>query len=267
MTMPRVTCIDGRLLTHMQNCFLSRHVHLCVTEDHVVLLDLRQDRYLALGDAESRALAARIPGWPIPGDSTARALAGSADGPKSDSLLRTLIAKRILTSDPELGRVPSSIEVARPAQVLVETVLAHTLLEDGVTVRPAAGIRELAKLVASCVVAASSLRWNSIEATVQRVRARRERYSGRSASLDLERARELVRAFVWLRPFVYSARDECLLDSLTLVEFLAWHDIFPLWIFGVRTGPFAAHCWIQYEDVVFNDSAEHARGYVPIMAV
>ena len=32
---------------------------------------------------------------------------------------------------------------------------------------------------------------------------------------------------------------------------------FPRWVFGVRARPFVAHCWVQYEDMVFNDTVEH----------
>ena len=36
--------------------YLSRHVHLCLTGDHVVFLDLRRDKYQAIGRAERCAL-------------------------------------------------------------------------------------------------------------------------------------------------------------------------------------------------------------------
>ena len=60
---------------------------------------------------------------------------------------------------------------------------------------------------------------------------------------------------------------KCLHDSLALLEFLARHGIFPDWVFGVRARPFVAHCWVQYEDMVFNDTVEHVTGYIPIMVV
>jgi len=31
--------------------------------------------------------------------------------------------------------------------------------------------------------------------------------------------------------------------------------------------PFAAHCWVQYGDIVFNDRVEEVGGYTPIMVV
>jgi hypothetical protein len=36
-------------------------------------------------------------------------------------------------------------------------------------------------------------------------------------------------------------------------------------VFGVQARPFAAHCWVQKGEVVFNDTVEHVSGYTPIM--
>jgi hypothetical protein len=38
-------------------------------------------------------------------------------------------------------------------------------------------------------------------------------------------------------------------------------------MFGVMTRPFKAHCWVQIEDVVLNDSLDHVRLFTPIKAV
>lgn len=37
------------------------------------------------------------------------------------------------------------------------------------------------------------------------------------------------------------------------------------WVFGVRTWPFAAHCWLQVEDLALDDEAERLAAYWPIM--
>jgi hypothetical protein len=70
-----------------------------------------------------------------------------------------------------------------------------------------------------------------------------------------------------MRAFLFSTRDECLHDSLAVLEFLARHQLFPSWVFGVRARPFAAHCWVQHDGFVCNDTVEHVSGYVPIMVV
>jgi hypothetical protein len=37
------------------------------------------------------------------------------------------------------------------------------------------------------------------------------------------------------------------------------------WVFGVRTWPFRAHCWLQAGDVALDDEAERLAAYAPIM--
>ena len=40
----------------MSQYLLAPHVYLCVTDDHVVLLDLKRDKYVGVGRAQMRAL-------------------------------------------------------------------------------------------------------------------------------------------------------------------------------------------------------------------
>jgi hypothetical protein len=43
--------------------------------------------------------------------------------------------------------------------------------------------------------------------------------------------------------------------------------VFPRWVFGVQSRPFAAHCWLQLGGVVLNDTVDHVKRYTPIMVV
>jgi len=112
-----------------------------------------------------------------------------------------------------------------------------------------------------------ALRTWPFERVIQRVKRRKELEGPSASPLDAERARKLVEAFARYRVFLFSSKDECLYDSLALLEFLARYGIYPDWVFGVQTRPFAAHCWVQHGDIVFNDTVEHVSGYTPIMVV
>jgi hypothetical protein len=116
------------------------------------------------------------------------------------------------------------------------------------------------------VLAKFVLRFWHFERVVRRVAERKARRASH-ARLDPERARQLVDAFDRMRVFLFSAREECLHDSLAVVEFLAQYGIFPTWVFGVRARPFVAHCWVQDAGLVFNDTVENVTTYVPIMLV
>jgi len=60
---------------------------------------------------------------------------------------------------------------------------------------------------------------------------------------------------------------KCLLRSFLLLAQLrrAGHDA--LWVFGVATWPFAAHCWLQRGDVVLDDTCERVSRYRPILVI
>lgn len=53
----------------------------------------------------------------------------------------------------------------------------------------------------------------------------------------------------------------CLVQSMMLIRFLAFLQIQAEWVFGVRTHPFEAHCWVERELLILNDSTDHARWF------
>ncbi|BBC73232.1 conserved hypothetical protein [Altererythrobacter sp. B11] len=61
--------------------------------------------------------------------------------------------------------------------------------------------------------------------------------------------------------------DRCLVRSLAMFATLNRRGINSKLVIGVRTNPFAAHCWIQRGSVVLNDVVEHVRNFTPIMVL
>lgn len=60
---------------------------------------------------------------------------------------------------------------------------------------------------------------------------------------------------------------ECLQRAFQIRRVLARRGIHSDWIFGVRTWPFAAHCWLQIGDLVIADTLDRVDRYTPIMVV
>jgi len=58
----------------------------------------------------------------------------------------------------------------------------------------------------------------------------------------------------------------CLYRAYTLRRFLRAGGLEAAWVFGVRTWPFSAHCWLQAGDVVLDDDLDRVGLYVPILA-
>jgi len=233
---------------------LATHVFVCRDEDYIVVLDLKQDRYFALDAAKTAVLSTVIPGWPV----TVQQVTDAAVGGAADEALRQLLLRGWLLEESAGGREATPVRMPKP-----ETQLTGV----GDHRAQKVGLRNLFAFVAASIFAKAALRFWPFDRVVQRVAQRKARYSDAEEPLDLERARRLIEAFERMRVFLFSSRDECLHDSLAVLEFLARHRIFPSWVFGVRARPFAAHCWVQDADVVFNDTAEHVSTYVPIMAI
>jgi hypothetical protein len=144
---------------------------------------------------------------------------------------------------------------------------ALALVEDDLESQPEVTSTHVLRFLRASAVVALSLRLRSIEDVIAAVSARKAAVRTKAAALDLDAARRAVAAFIRLRPLLFGAQDACLFDSLALVRFLSYYEIFPTCVLGVQTGPFGAHCWVQHDAVVFNDAPEYVRRFTPILAV
>jgi hypothetical protein len=237
--------------------FLSPDVHVCVTDDCLVILSLRGDRYIGLKPAKSNRLADYVKAWPRiePSDAEPPCEVDSARTRSPDALLSKMVAAGLLTTDPALGHDAAPASLDRPESVLVEWDVEEN---------PRIHFTDRVLLVIACAKAAYLLRSQSLHSIVRRVSARRQR---RGTDINLERVRRLTASFMHLRPLFFTARRKCLLDSLALLEFLALNREFPTGVIGVQTGPFVAHCWVQIGSAVCNDIPEHVRRYTPILTM
>ena len=87
--------------------------------------------------------------------------------------------------------------------------------------------------------------------------------SGPSNIGDLRR-RALV--FDQITPWI-PFQGDCLFRSFMLLRQLHRAGFSPRWVFGVRTWPFYAHCWLQMDDLALTDYAETLCVLTPIFAV
>jgi hypothetical protein len=233
---------------------LSPHVHLCVAGKQVVLLDLERDKYLSL--RYTHPIGRLVRGWPVPLSETGAAAAPAAGPDAETSLLSKMVAQGLLVKDAAQGKEAVPVVIDAPKWATVEYDL---------NTRPHTTPTHLWRVFRAYVAAKWSLKRRPIKEVVQAVRDRKSRAS--ATALDVTEVRSLVTAFVHLRPLFFTAKDACLFDSLTLLNFLASYGLFPEWVFGVKTDPFYAHCWVQQGDFVFNDVPDYVRGFSPILVV
>lgn len=83
----------------------------------------------------------------------------------------------------------------------------------------------------------------------------------------IDRVARLTEEFHAITPFFVSTHDACLFRSLLLFRYLTAFNVCPDLVIGVRTSPFSAHCWIQYDGLLLNESYDRASEFKPIMVL
>jgi hypothetical protein len=235
----------------MTSYFLARDVHLCVQGEGVFFLDVASGKYFGLGAREAAALATEVCGWPLSADRT--------DTSASSPALQLLVERGLLTRDPALGK---------PATPLMRAKPSSSVLDIASESRARMRWRHVWYFLVSYVYAIAALRWIPLRKILERTSRRKAQGTTRtSASLDLEDIRGLMQVCARLRPFVYGRDHTCMLHCLIMTEFFARFGVFPDWVFGVRSSPFRAHCWLEYGGKILTDPRGRVDRMTPIMAV
>ncbi|MDG0861523.1 lasso peptide biosynthesis B2 protein [Pelomonas aquatica] len=230
---------------------LADHVRACHVDGQVILLDLHHDRYIGVAGPQASAAAHWVADWPTAGLQPCEAPASSA----VESWVSKLHEAGLLVKTPPTLRQPDPLEDA------LETLATSDLQQSR-------GVqwRRMAAICCATFVASRWLKRRSLAGIAEALRGLRH---GRESMGD-EPTEALRCASSWylrMRPFAISSQDQCLHDSLTLLHFLATERIYPRWVIGVRTRPFAAHSWVQAQHLVLNDLHENVRAYTPILVV
>lgn len=244
---------------YMSKFWLADHVHLCLCGGQLIVLDLQYNKYNRIDGADASPMAKVVHGWPV-----IDAARVSEPVAMDDEPLRELLERRCLTTDRKRGKKALPFSFQLPSQMLL---FDSAVPESQWKTRSPIRTRYVTAFAAAVISSWIQLHCLSTASTVSAVARRKARQAPVGAEFDLHTAREFVWISQQLRPFFYTARDACMFDSLVLVNFLARFGLFPNWVFGVQDTPFRAHCWVQAERAVFNDTTLHVAEFTPIMAV
>lgn len=217
---------------------LPPHLSFCVIGQHTVFLDTRRDRYFMLPAIE----AIRF-----------RDMVGVSDIAMED--IRHFQAIGLLSADDALG-FP-----LRPAALDVPT----ESLIDHVDLRAYAVGPALIEVSVRLLAVRQALRRGRLDAQLSKLRALKEASSGCETTSTPERRRQVGR-FLAARRIAPTAPN-CLLDSLALALFLARRAIASTVVIGVKLDPFAAHCWLQDDAMILNDTSDNASAFTPILVI
>lgn len=210
----------------MQSYKLKGHVRACVEGETLVFLDLRADRYCSVP-------LARAP----------KIIGIDADG--CGGALAKLIERDLVEPAPE-DEGPS-IERARAPTVAL-------LADEGVNV----GFADGARVLAACAATSRVLATRRLDLALSRLATEKTKAPARSV-----RPERLAAVFEAVRPWYPRARV-CLFDALALMRFMVWAGAKPGLVIGVRTRPFAAHCWLEIDGKLACDASDHCPSFQPI---
>lgn len=238
---------------------LTKTAFVCLTNDTLVFLDLHNDKYSCLEKRHTKPVADLL-GLPLPPlDSMAPENFADEEGEEIADVVQGMIDSEIITKNPKLGKQAEFIEQHSELKELLGYEIGKT---------PRIHAVHLLNFFRALIVTKSMLRFASMERIVTRVKRRKGRYYAKGgAEPDAEYINELVEIYKILKPLFVTVKDECLFNSLFLIEFLACYRVYPNWYFGVRLNEFYAHCWVQGDNVIYDDFIQSTCQNQPIMAV
>lgn len=242
----------------MSRYYIPDYVHFAVEGDTAVFMDLRSDQYSMLLGAKAHTFASLISHSGSTANHTIALVIPAGQETLSDiqALISDLLDNNLITASKGEAELPLSRHISLPTENLLDFPASKAP-----TIRP----RDAYRFFVSCLLSAWRLRRVSIERIVRTV-ARRKKSEAPGFTMDLDEVRRLVRLYNALRP-MFPRDFLCMFDSLALLEFLAKYSFFPNWVFAVQLEPWAAHCWVQYGTVAFNQDTFEAHAYLPIMRV
>lgn len=219
---------------------LPPDLSFCLVDNHVVLLDLAKDRYFRLPERLEHAFIAHLLGRVT-----------------HDNDLHRLLGMGVLV---ECGPGPG-----QPIRVASAEPPMRSLLEGRT---PATRVPITVQLHVSAIVAKTqlALKFGVLNDILRTMAHNRDRRCPMDDRKDSIRLREASSTFNRARLSVPLGTC-CLLDSLSLLRYLATRHLFARLVIGVTGEPFSAHCWVQAGDLVLNDTVGNAGAHIPIRVI
>lgn len=240
------------------NLLLTKQTFVALTDETLVFLELHNDNYCCLERRYTKPVA-RLLGLPTPEDDELEGVAADQETEGAARVIEDLIDCGLVTRDPKEGK-------------RAELVTQYSELKEMLGYMPGEGPKvrfsDVVRFFKAMIVTKSLLKFASMERIVTWVKRRKDRYYAKGGTMpDDERLNELVETYKILKPLFVTVKDQCLFNSLFLIEFLACYRVYPNWYFGVRLNEFYAHCWVQDRNIIYDDFIQNTCQNQPIMAV
>lgn len=211
---------------------LPYHVSYGRLGDRAIALDLLADRYFLLGADQADAL---------------HKLEMGRDNPISSSALASLVANGLLSADQGKPVQPVSAPAVRLSAIEVDAIAPTPVRSIEIAWR-----RVWVELLLYGLGLQGTLgKWQ------------RWRLAGSMSAPSHDRALAIAQAYAEARVLVPGKRH-CVVNSLILLSLLWRRGAAADLYFGVHLDPFAAHCWVQIDDIVLTDPVDVVAEFTPV---
>lgn len=212
----------------------------CRVDGHLIFLDIQNDLYFRLARELDIALTTYLAG-----------------GDVSERNIHRLIERKILANGSVTGY----------ARTPILKLPARSAMEDETCASPA-GISELLDAFAIVCSTQLQLKRLGLRHVLRKLVALREKRTSRPSAYHPSESRVMKAAAAFRGARLYVPVDMCcLLDSISMIKFLAKRELHADLVFGVTGDPFSAHCWVQYGTTVLNDALGHTSAFTPIRVI
>ena len=221
---------------------LNADISFCQLDGHLFFLDIQNDRYFQLSSALERSFLSYLKD---PNDASV-----DVSGLVRHNLLT-------LTAAAPYGR--SATDIPLPSESAIETPHSDRHV-------PLDVVRDVFLMVA---MMHWQLKARRLKAILQALSDYRDDKTspivGDQAELR-QRLSEAATTFNRVRPYV-PIETCCLIDSLSMIRFLAKRGLHAHLVLGVACDPFSAHAWVQHGPLVLNETVGTTQAHVPIRVI
>jgi len=223
---------------------LREDLSFCRIQDHLIFLDIRRDLYFRVSHAMEQSL-----------------LSYMESGVHHEVDVSALVAHNILVETSDVTPSMLMATIKGPSSSAMEQSKPLGKLQ----------LRESLEVFTDVYMARRCLRTYKLKEVLGMTASyRRVKIAQRPATVSPEHLQKLIvdAAAAFRRTRLYVPVETCcLLDSIAMVGFLAKRGTYASIVFGVIGDPFSAHCWVQAEDVVLNDTVGNANAHTPILVL
>lgn len=229
--------------------YLAEHVHAGIANEHLILIDLKNDQYYEFSPLYAKYMASIV---------TRRQIVL----PKNSSDSGHSIATDFINELSPLGAIESN--KPKNFRKSLEVNLASEDFTDATLITPPViSLTIIISFIQSLLRAIIISKLFGIYRLTNNVR----KFQVSKNSVEHNNLEQYVYSFRKIRTFFYTAHDHCYFDCAVMTYFLKRGGFDAKWVFGVQMDPFQAHCWVQVNDKLVSDQLVRVFSFYPIVSI